>query len=495
MRCSAPRLLIAATASGAGKTTVVCGLLRALQRRGVRVQACKCGPDYIDPQFHREVIGVPSRNLDLFLAGEDVVRELVAQGAKESDLTLIEGAMGYYDGIAQSSDSSSFDLARATQTPAVLVVDARGRALSAAAEVAGFLHFREPSHIAGIILNRVSASYFAQLKAMIEREAHVPVLGYVPWVDVAELECRHLGLVGAHEVADLAAKVDALADELEKTVDLDVLLAVAQHAEPLSFEPRALPAPCEAQPVVAVARDEAFSFYYEDSLALLERLGAHIAYFSPLHDDALPPRVCGLYLGGGYPELHAEALSRNASMLVQVREAVSSGMPTIAECGGFLYLHQILEDTEGRAWPMVGAVSGRVYPLGRLARFGYVTLTAQEDGLLASAGQRVRAHEFHYWESSEPGAGFRAQKPQSGREWDCVISTPTLYAGFPHLYLGGCSRAAKRFVDACAAYDATRGTGAGHDARVAYGATRGTGAADGATRGACATDGAARGAC
>lgn len=458
MRVRAPRILIAAPASGVGKTTVVCGLLRVLTRRGVRVQACKCGPDFIDPEFHRAVLGVPSRNLDLFLAGESLVRELVAQGANGCDLTLMEGAMGYYDGIAQGSDASAYDVARITQTPVVLVVDARGRALSVAAEVLGFMHFRESSHIAGVIFNRVSPGYYAQLKAMVECETGIPVLGYVPQVDGARLPSRHLGLVRADEVDGLMAKVDALADEVEKTVAVDELLVLAHTAESIDFEPRVLPAASAARPVIAVARDEAFSFYYEDALGLLEQLGAHLAFFSPLHDRELPEGTCGLYLGGGYPELHARELSENAILRMHLRQAIVGGMPTIAECGGFLYLHETLEDAQNTAWPMVGVVKARAFRQGRMSRFGYVTLTARGDGLLAHTGEALAAHEFHYWESEEPGAAFHAQKPQSKRAWECGFNTSTLYAGFPHLYLSGVPSVAKRFVDACARYGKLQGT-------------------------------------
>lgn len=446
----APRILIAATASGAGKTTVTCGLLRLLQRRGLRLRAYKCGPDYIDPAFHRAVIGVPSRNLDLFLAGADHVRRLVAQGAREADLTLMEGAMGYYDGIAQGTDASAFDVAATTRTPVVLVVDARGKALSAAAEVVGFLSFREPSHVAGVIFNRASAGYYPRLKSMVERECGLPVLGYVPEVEGARLESRHLGLVCADEVEDLQARVDAIADVLCGTVDVDALLRLARAAEPLVSESPELPAPCVGEPLIAVARDEAFGFYYDDALELLERLGARIAYFSPLRDETLPVGTRGLWLGGGYPELHARELSENVSMRERVREAVMSGMPTIAECGGFLYLHRVLVDAEGVSWPMAGVLASRAFPRKRLGRFGYVTLTARADGLFARAGERLPAHEFHYWESDDPGGAFCAQKPQSTRSWDCGHSSSTLYAGFPHLYLPGSPQVAKRFVDACA---------------------------------------------
>ena len=448
----APRVLVAATASDVGKTTVVCGMLRALARRGLRLRACKCGPDYLDPQFHHAVLGVPSRNLDLFLTGEELVRELVARGALDADLTVIEGAMGYYDGIARSAEASAYDVARVTRTPVVLVVDARGRALSVAAEVAGYARFREPSMVAGVILNRASAGYAPALASMIEAETGVPVLGHVPVVAEAALGRRHLGLVAASEVEGLQRKVDALADVMEATVDLDALLALARGAEPLEFGPQVPPVPREARPLVAVARDEAFSFYYEDALELLERLGARLVAFSPVHDEGLPAGACGLVLGGGYPELHARDLSRNTSMRDAVRQAIAAGTPTIAECGGFLYLHESLEDGDGVAWPMVGAVRGRAYGRDRLGHFGYVTLTARTDGLLARRGETLPAHEFHYWQSTDPGDGFHAQKPQTTRGWDCVVSGPSLFAGFPHLHLGGRPEAARRFVDACAAF-------------------------------------------
>lgn len=459
MLADVPRVLISATASGAGKTTVTCGLLRTLQRRGVRVRAGKCGPDFIDPQFHRAVLGVPSYNLDLFLAGEVAVRELVGQAAGSADLLLMEGAMGYYDGIAQGHDASAYDVARATQTPAVLVVDARGRALSVAAEVAGFARFREPSFVAGVILNRVSPGYYPQLKAMVERETNVSVLGYVPVLgqDVV-LQSRHLGLVQAGEVSDLQARVDTLADAIRKTVDIEALIGVAHSAEPFAFVPRRLPEPCpSSHPLVAVARDDAFSFYYDESLEMLERVGARLAFFSPLRDGLLPKGACGLYVGGGYPELYARELSQNVSMRKEIQSAIAAGMPTIAECGGFLYLHKTLEDTEGNSWPMVGVVDAQAYRQERMGNFGYATLTAHHDGLLARAGESMPAHEFHYWQSTAPGIAFCARKPQSARNWQCGVSTPTMYAGFPHLYLYGQPAVAKRFVEACVAFGVARG--------------------------------------
>ncbi|MBQ9005802.1 MAG: cobyrinate a,c-diamide synthase [Atopobiaceae bacterium] len=455
-----PRILVAGTSSGCGKTTLACGLMRLLSRRGLRLQACKSGPDYLDPTFHARVLGVASRSLDLFLEGEELVRETLATGSEDVDLTVIEGAMGYYDGIAMGSDASSWDLARLTQTPVLLVVDAQGRALSTAAEVKGFLGFRDPSQIVGVILNRVSASYFPSLKRMVEREAGVPVLGYLPRIEGARLESRHLGLVDAAEVMDLQEKVDLVADALEQSLDVDAVLRLAAEAPAISYDPRTLPAPSPSFPVIAVARDEAFSFYYQDSLELLRRLGARLEFFSPLRDSHLPKGASGLYLGGGYPELHAQELSANKPLLAEVAEAVSRGMPTIAECGGFLYLHEELEDDEGRSWPMVGALSGKAVKGVRLGRFGYVTLTAASDGLLADKGESLRAHEYHYWQTERDDQGFCARKPQSHVEWACGVESKTLYAGFPHINLYGAPQAARRFVDACAAFGTDGGSAA-----------------------------------
>ena len=452
MRATVPRVLVAATGSGVGKTTITCGLLWALKERGLRLQACKCGPDYLDPMFHERVLNMPSRNLDMFLGGKTVVRELLAEGGCATDLTLVEGAMGYYDGIARSDDASSYALADATDTPVVLVVDAHGKALSVAAEVSGFLRFRVPSHIAGVIVNRVTPSYYPFLKAMIEEETGVPVLGFVPQLDDAVLAHRHLGLVSAGEIEDLRERIATVARTLEQTVDLDALIEMARGASDIACEQSVLPEPTAEHPVIAVAHDAAFNFVYHDTLSLFERLGARIAYFSPLSDECLPNRACGLYLCGGYPELHAAELSANERLRELIRSAVEEGLPTIAECGGFMYLQETLEDGTGEVWPMAGALSGHAVRRDRLVRFGYATIKSRYDTLLTVEGDMLNVHEFHYWDSSNNGDAFLARKPQSSRAWDCIVATPTLHAGFPHLYLRGYPRAAKRFVDASVAY-------------------------------------------
>ncbi len=450
----APRILIAAPASGGGKTTFTCGLLQALVNRGLAPAACKCGPDYIDPMFLSEVIGAYSRNLDLFFSEETQVRQLVADSARHSDIVVIEGVMGYYDGIAVSDEASAWDVARATETPAVLVIDGRGRARSIAAEVAGFARFREDSRVAGVVLNRVSPMLYPRLKDLIEEETGVRVYGYLPKLDDCSLESRHLGLVTASEVADLREKLNTLAAVLEESVDIDGLLDLANTASDLGScdWQGVVSQQFENAPRIAVAHDDAFCFYYADALRLLQHLGAQLVEFSPLADESLPEGVSGLYLGGGYPELHAAELNDNRSMCSSIARAIRTGLPTIAECGGFMYLHDVLEDNDGNTYSQVGVVDGASFKTDKLGRFGYITLTASYGGLLVEEGDMLRAHEFHYWDSENPGAAFTAEKPQSGRTWKCGISTPTLYAGYPHLYLPSCPKAAKRFIEACVAY-------------------------------------------
>ena len=450
----APRILIGAPASGGGKTTFTCGLLQALVHRGLQPAACKCGPDYIDPMFHSEVIGAYSRNLDLFFSEEEQVRQLVADSAAHSGVVVIEGVMGYYDGIAVSDQASAWDVARATETPAVLVIDGRGRARSIAAEVAGFARFRADSRVAGVVLNRVSDMLYPRLKELVENETGVRVYGCLPKLDDCSLESRHLGLVTASEVADLRAKLDKLAAVMEGTVDIDGLLELADSAPDLGDGNwQGVPAGKPATPPrIAVAHDDAFCFYYADALRLLEHLGAELVEFSPLADERLPQGVAGLYLGGGYPELHALELNANASMRASIARLIRAGLPTIAECGGFMYLHDILEDDKGNTYPQVGVVNGASFKTNKLGRFGYITMTASQGGMLAEEGDQLRAHEFHYWDSENPGVAFSAAKPQSTRTWKCGMSTPTMYAGYPHLYLPGNPKAAERFVEACIAY-------------------------------------------
>ncbi len=446
-----PRFLLCAPSSGAGKTTAACAILQALTDLGKRPAAFKSGPDYIDPMFHREVIGAYSANLDLFLMGEEAVRAGLCEA--RGMVALIEGAMGYYDGVSVSGESSAYDLACRTRTPAVLVLNAKGQALSAAAVAKGMLTFRPDSNIQGVILNRVPAMFYPRLKKSVEAETGLRVYGFLPERPDCSLESRHLGLVTAAEVGALREKLAVLSGLARQYIDLDGLLSLADIAPEL--QPPAPPAAITAaRPRIAVARDRAFCFYYDGALRFLEELGAELAEFSPLRDRALPENSAGLYLGGGYPELYAEELSGNTQMRAAVKTAIQRGLPTIAECGGFLYLHRTLEDDKGRPFPMCGVIEADAHRTERLQRFGYITMTARAGGLLGPAGTTFPAHEFHYWESAGPGADFSARKPRSTRGWDCGHHGRTLYAGFPHFHLRAVPNIAQKFVRDCESYTA-----------------------------------------
>ena len=414
----------------------------------------KCGPDYIDPMFHGRVIGTRSRNLDTFFTDTETTRYLFAENALDCDIAVTEGVMGYYDGLGGiRTEGSTYDVAAALAIPAILIVSCRGASLSILAMIKGFLEYRPDSRIKAVILNQISPMIYGQLKPLIEEKLGVKVLGYVPKLTDLNLESRHLGLVLPGEIEALKEKLNRLAAVLEETLDLDAFCALAEDTEELSIQVPEIPVVEEPEKIrLAVAADDAFCFTYQDNLKLLETMGAELVFFSPLQDEKLPEAVDGMILSGGYPELHAKALSENVSMRTSVKTAIEAGMPCIAECGGFLYLHRELEGSDGVFFPMAGVLDARAYRTDRLGRFGYITLTAEEDQLLGKAGMEIRGHEFHYWDSEQCGNSFHAKKPVGKREWDCVNSSKSLYAGFPHLFFWSNPQAAYEFLKKCEEY-------------------------------------------
>lgn len=454
MKRHIPRILLTAPASGSGKTLITCGILQALVNRGMKVASFKCGPDYIDPMFHGRVIGTRSRNLDTFFTDTETTRYLFAENASDCDIAVTEGVMGYYDGLGGiRTEGSTYDVAAALAIPAVLIVSCRGASLSILAMIKGFLEYRPDSRIKAVILNQISPMIYGQLKPLIEEELGVKVLGYVPKLTDLNLESRHLGLVLPGEIEALKEKLNRLAAVLEETLDLDAFCALAEDTEELTIQVPEIPvleAPKKIR--LAVAADDAFCFTYQDNLKLLETMGAELVFFSPLQDKKLPEEVDGMILSGGYPELHAKTLSENHSMREAIRKAIEDGMPCIAECGGFLYLHRELEGQDGVFYPMAGVLDAKAYRTNRLGRFGYITLTAEEDQLLGKAGMEIRGHEFHYWDSEQCGNSFHAKKPVGKREWDCVNSSKSLYAGFPHLFFWSNPEAAYEFLKKCEEY-------------------------------------------
>ena len=460
-----PRIMLAAPKSGSGKTLLTCGLLEVLRRRGLNPIACKCGPDYIDPMFHRYVLGIPGRNLDSFFLPAEGVREVLVDVVREEQagIAVLEGVMGYYDGLGGTETSaSSWEIAEITDTPAILVLDCKGASLSAAAMASGFLHFRKKSHIAGVILNRVSSIYYERLAAAVEEASGLPVLGYLPESEEYHMESRHLGLFLPGEIDRLRERIGRLADQMEKSIAVDRVLEVAgmlplrienkekEKAENESMEAESIakfPA-CQEQKVtsrvrIGVARDEAFCFYYQENFRLLEQMGAELVYFSPLRDKKIPDRVDGLVFGGGYPENYARELAKNAAMRESIRRSIAAGMPFLAECGGFLYLHRTLEGSDGKHWEMAGVYPFDAYRTNRLRRFGYVRL-------LTSSGQEIHGHEFHYWESEDPGTDWEAVKPTGNRSWRCIHEKGGQIGGFPHLYYASCPDFLRKWLDVCA---------------------------------------------
>lgn len=429
------QFLLAAPRSGSGKTTMTCALLMALKRRGCAPCAFKSGPDYIDPMFHRAVLGVESRSLDLFFSAPETVRTLYARGAAGHGAAVCEGAMGFYDGLGGVSDrASAWHLADTLGLPVLLVAEPKGQSLTLAAELNGLVNFRTPSHIAGILLNNCTAQMHALLAPMLEEETGLPVLGFLPKLPEAVIGSRHLGLYTAAEVENLQQKLALLADAAEEHIDWPRLLALCEK------EPPALPVQPETPPArvrIAVAQDEAFCFTYAETLEAFRDAGAEVVFFSPLRDTVLPENIGGLYLPGGYPELHAKELSENTSLLREIKQKIESGLPTAAECGGFLYLGQSLTDAEGQSWPMAGVLPGEAKDAGRLVRFGYATLSADSDSMLFRAGESFPIHEFHHWDSTANGAALAAKKPVGGAAWRCGFVNEHFYAGFPHLYWAG----------------------------------------------------------
>lgn len=429
------QFLLAAPRSGSGKTTMTCALLMALKRRGCAPCAFKSGPDYIDPMFHRAVLGVESHNLDLFFSAPETVRALYARGAAGHGAAVCEGAMGFYDGLGGVSDrASAWHLADTLDLPVLLVVEPKGQSLTLAAELKGLVNFRTPSHIAGILLNNCTARMHALLAPMLEKETGLPVLGFLPKLPEAVIGSRHLGLYTAAEVENLQQKLALLSDAAAEHIDWPRLLALCEKEPPAL--PEKAPQP-SARVRIAVAQDEAFCFIYAETLEAFRDAGAEAVFFSPLRDTALPENIGGLYLPGGYPELHARELSENTSLLREIKQKIESGLPTVAECGGFLYLGQSLTDAEGQSWLMAGVLPGEAKDAGRLVRFGYAALSADSDSMLFRAGESFPIHEFHHWDSTANGTALAAKKPVGGAAWRCGFIDEHFYAGFPHLYWAG----------------------------------------------------------
>ncbi len=453
--------MITGIASGSGKTTMVCAILQELKRRNLALAACKCGPDYIDPMFHRAITGAKTANLDLFFTPPETVREILYQNSIDTDITIVEGVMGYYDGMELGKDTaSSYDVARQTKTPVIVAISCKGMSLSLAPIIQGIAQFREDSNIQGILLNGIQKAMYERIKPVIEEQTNIAVVGFLPPLTNFQLESRHLGLVMPDEIGNLQEQLDYLSGIARDSIDIDLILQIAKNAPEFEVEETTetvasnlnieKPSEVEKKPLrIGYAYDKAFCFYYQENLHMLRKMGATLVPFSPLKDKELPENLDGLLLGGGYPEVYARELEENKSMRESIYHAIQSNMPCMAECGGFMYLHEQMQGKDEAWYEMVGAVKGECFKTKRLVRFGYVTVTANEQNAYLDKDESIRGHEFHYWDSTNTGEDYTATKTSS------AISYPTMHVkdnqlyGYPHLYYPSNPRAAKHFVEMC----------------------------------------------
>ena len=448
------RIMIAAPQSGSGKTLITCALLQALKEKNYYLESFKCGPDYIDPMFHKTVLGISSRNLDPFFTEDSITRMLLAKGQDSRDLAVIEGVMGLYDGLGGiREEASSYALAKATNTPIILTVNARGMGRSLLALLSGFLQYDTAHLIKGVILNQTPSSFASVLSKEIEETFHIPVVASFPVRDDVRIESRHLGLVMPYELEDIQSRLKIASQVLCENANIEQILEIAKSAPQLEYDvKRDIKQKLTEKTIrIGVARDEAFCFYYEDNLDLLKSLGAKLIFFSPLHDDTLPKDLDGILFGGGYPELYLKELEENESMRNSVKSAIENKMPSLAECGGFMYLHDTIFDSDKKPYKMAGVIHACCMKKERLVRFGYLTLNSKTDSFLQK-GETIRGHEFHYYDSEDNGECAIAKKPVGTRSWECVHAGSDHWWGFVHLSYYSNPKFAEKFAEACRSY-------------------------------------------
>lgn len=455
------RLVIAGTGSGVGKTTLTIGLMAALRNKGYAVQGFKCGPDYIDPSYHTAVTGRVSRNLDSWMLSNDIVKEIFCRGSKDADISIIEGVMGLYDGKnSRSNEGSTADISMILDAPIILVVNCQSMARSAAAIVKGFQCLTPDIQIVGVIANKVgSEGHYKIVKEAIEQECNVPVLGFLKREDVIEIPERHLGLIPSIERGELEPLFDSLAELIATHIDLDKLIELSS-GKPVTYKETLFPSIQKTKQVkIAIAKDVAFNFYYPENLELLEAYGAEIEFFSPLAGDYVPIDADGLYIGGGFPEEFAEQLMRNQEVMASIVQSITGGMPTLAECGGFMYLSEAIEDTQGTSYPMIGLVPGKVKMQRKLAALGYREVTGNVGNFLLGSQDHAKGHEFHYsvFQANEGQTIQPAYETKGlrGIKQDGYMNF-NLIAGYTHFHFGSAPDMVQRWIDQCVIYKTNR---------------------------------------
>lgn len=450
-----PRIIIGGTQSGVGKTTISTGLMAALTKKGKKVQPFKVGPDYIDPSYHTLATGRPSRNLDSWFVGDPVIQELFLRGCRGADLAIVEGVMGFYDGFgALEERGSTAHIAKTLNAPVILIVNAAKMARSAAAIVKGYQTLDPQTQIKGVILNNIgSESHFVMVKEAIEFYTQVPVVGFLPKNGNFTLPERHLGLVMAGEQEKLEQIFANLVEQIEKSIDLDLLLEILESSMPLE-QPREsiFPSGLSQKILLGVARDDAFNFYYQDTLDLLEAYGAELVYFSPLKDKSLPVGIDGLYIGGGYPELFAQQLADNKEIRQVIKAAGEEGLPIYAECGGLMYLTREIKDFAGNIFPMVGLLGARAAMQQKREAMGYMNLEVLEDNFLSSKGDALKGHEFHWSKLEDPDEDlvYLYSSSKRGKIKKEGLKYKNVLASYTHIHFGSQPKLAENFINFCA---------------------------------------------
>ncbi|MBK3493712.1 cobyrinate a,c-diamide synthase [Viridibacillus sp. YIM B01967] len=452
---SSRRLVIAGTGSGVGKTTFTIGIMAALQKKGFQVQGFKCGPDYIDPSYHTAVTGRISRNLDSWMFEHETVKELMARASEGADISIIEGVMGFYDGKSPLNDAgSTAEISVITDSPVLLIVNCASMARSVAAIVKGFQTLSSKPNIIGVIANQVgSINHYKIVQAAIEQECGIPVLGYLKRENGIDIPSRQLGLIPAIERGELNTFFDQLASLISETVDIDKLYDLAKTSDIPYISSELFDQRPDRGVTIAVAKDAAFNFYYEENLELLRAHGASLVFFSPLNGETVPENVDGLYIGGGFPEEFAAQLSTKEAVKNSIRHAVQSGMPTLAECGGFMYLTESITNTAGETYSMAGLIPGTVQMQQKLAALGYREIFGTPNNFLIGDNQLAKGHEFHYstFTASEEIQPAYETIGRFGKKAEGYLKG-NLVAGYTHFHFVSNPAVVEQWINACVGF-------------------------------------------
>ncbi|MEE6132481.1 cobyrinate a,c-diamide synthase [Priestia sp. GS2] len=445
------RIVIAGIESGVGKTTLTIGLMGALRQKGYVVQGFKCGPDYIDPTYHTAVTGRISRNIDSWMLEEKMIAAIINHASDGADISVVEGVMGFYDGKAPTSNhGSTAELSILTNSPVILVVDCSGMARSAAAIVKGFQLLSEEVNIVGVIANRVgSQGHFQLIQAAVEQECGIPVVGYLPKYEQFSMPERHLGLIPSIERGDLQPFFHELSEAILKTIDVEKIYKLAK-APTLKGDTTIFSLQTPFKVKIAVARDAAFNFYYEENLQLLKAKGAELIYFSPLQGEVVPSNIDGLYIGGGFPEEFAEELASRNEVKESIKQAVHRGTPTLAECGGFMYLTEAIVTTDKEKFEMVGVIPGEAYMQTQLAALGYREIEGAKGNFLLEGGVKAKGHEFHYstFHSAEKLPHAYRTTSMIGVKDEGYLKE-NLIAGYTHFHFGSSAKLVENWINKC----------------------------------------------